>query len=80
MKTTRYTVTETQAYNCLRIAQLNEHLGLMASSAKSTAEDAASLFNKGDFYYCAARALDSLGYSVGVFSEHYLKVQQILGR
>jgi hypothetical protein len=69
MKTTtkRAAVTEAQAYEALRMAQIHEDEGAMATSAKSCALDAASLFNKGDFNHAYDRARESIRYSVGVF-------------
>jgi uncharacterized protein (UPF0332 family) len=60
-------MTETRAYEALRLAQLHETEGRLASSAKSTADDARKLFNRGEYQYAAQRALDSLDYSVGLF-------------
>jgi hypothetical protein len=65
--------TQETAYEALRLAQLNEDKGVLATSAKSAAEDAAKLFNKGDYLYCVGRAQDSLRYSVGVFHPEYKK-------
>jgi hypothetical protein len=64
-------VTESQAFEALRLAQLHEHEGLLASSAKVAAADAACCFNAGDYTSCVARARESLRYSVGVFHKHY---------
>lgn len=79
MKTTANSmnVTETQAYEAVRLAQLNEHKGSMASSALLAAQDAAACFNRGDYRYALLRALDSLSYSVGRFHADYAKATAI---
>jgi hypothetical protein len=61
-------INETQAYEALRAAQLHQHLGQMASSAKLCAETAEAFFNKGNFADCHRCALRSLAYSVGILS------------
>lgn len=68
------TVTEAQAYEALRLAQINEHKGSLSSSAVLAAQDAAACFNAGDFASCVRRARESLRYSVGVFHADYAKV------
>lgn len=73
-KTNKTPATETQAYEALRVAQLNEHRGEMASSAKLAAKDAEALFNKGEWDLAHARACDSLKYSLGIFASEYQRV------
>ncbi len=70
--TTQIEITETKAYNALRIAAANfRDDGRMSSSAQIAYEDAEDCFNRGDFSSAYERALDSLSYSVGVFSDAY---------
>ena len=67
-------ITETQAYEAIRLAQLNAHKGTLATSAASCAADAVACFNVGDYAHAFARARESLRYSVGVFHSDYAKV------
>lgn len=67
-------ITETQAYEAVRLAQLNAHKGQLASSAALCAQDALACFNAGDFAHAFSRARESLRYSVGVFHPDYAKV------
>lgn len=74
MKTTANTgatVTESQAYEAIRLAQVHEHEGRMPSSAQLAAGDAVKCFNRGDYTSARMRARDSLSYSVGVFHPDY---------
>ena len=66
--------TETQAYEALRLAQLNAHKGSLASSAAMCVADALACFNAGDYAHAIVRARESLRYSVGVFHPDYAKV------
>lgn len=70
------TVTEAGAYEVLRRAQMAAEIAeqkksRMWDSAVLAASDAAACFNRGDFRYARERALESLAYSVGKFSEAY---------
>lgn len=67
-------LTEQQAYETLRAAQLHEHEAPMASSAKLCAEDAEKRFNAGDLVSAYCRAMDSLAYSVGIGSPVYARL------
>ena len=67
-------VTEAQAYEAIRLAQLNAHKGALASSAAVCAADAVACFNAGDFDFAYSRARESLRYSVGVFHPAYQAV------
>ena len=51
----------------------------MRSSAELCLGDAISLFDKGNFVDAARRAVDSLSYSVGVFSPVYTSAKAALG-
>lgn len=73
-------ITESQAYEALRIAQINSTRGAMASSASLAADDAAKCFNRGLFGYAFNRALDSLAYSCCVGSAEYERARQGLPR
>jgi hypothetical protein len=71
-------VTEAEAYEALRLAQIHEHEGPMPSSAKLAAQDAVAEFNIGSYRYAAERARTSLRYSVGVFHRDYATVANIV--
>lgn len=68
-------VTEKQAYEAMRLAQIHAETSTkdMVSSARSVVQDVESLFNKGDFRCAYERALDSLRYSVGCFHPDFSK-------
>jgi hypothetical protein len=68
-------VTESRAYEALRLAQTwaEKTIKPMKTSAQSCAKDAEACFNKGDFESALRRAKDSLAYSVGVFHPHYVQ-------
>jgi hypothetical protein len=68
---------ETAAYEAIRLAQLHEHRGVMASSARLCAADAVGRFNAGDFESAHRRAVDSLRYSVGIFGEAFKAAQAL---
>lgn len=74
------TEAESMAYEALRTAQLHEHLGVQASSAKLCAEEAEDRFNEERFDACIKWALESLKHSVGVFHTACIKVQDIWDR
>ncbi len=72
--------SEYNAYEAIRAADLaiekarrpfSADKASMLSSAALARDDAQALFNKGDYKYARLRALDSLSYSVGVFSPIY---------
>jgi hypothetical protein len=65
---------ESRAYEAVRLAQVNEHKGAMASSAALCSADALACFNVGDYTHAVARARESLRYSVGIFHPDYAKV------
>ena len=63
------------AEKAIRLAR--KHVGngaLMESSARLCLSDALELFDAGKFDYAHARAVKSLGYSVGIFSPDYQAV------
>lgn len=72
---TKNPATEAQAYEALRMAQINAELTTkpMKSSAAHCAEEAEKFFNKCMFGYAHEWACESLKYSVGVFHPAYLK-------
>jgi hypothetical protein len=63
-------VTESQAYETIRAAQLHSAASGNGSAAVAL-EDSLALYNQGDFFYAHRRALRSLAYSVGIFSPVY---------
>lgn len=84
-------VTESQAYEALRLAQMyldkeqaradangGEHPERkMVSSARVACDDAKDLLNKGDFSYAFKRAKRSLAYSVGMSHPAYKAVNSV---
>jgi hypothetical protein len=74
--------TEYNAYEAIRAAQIEiekQESGKVAkrdmlSSAILACSDAQACFNKSDWKYARIRALDSLSYTVGVFSPVYQSV------
>lgn len=69
-------VTETQAFNAIRIAQIEADRAELEirqnwQSARLALTDAEHCFNRLDFRYARERALDSLAHSVGKFSPRY---------
>lgn len=69
------TATETQAFEALRLAQINAETTAkpMKSSAESCAKDAEAFFNKGAFGFAHEWACESLRYSVGILHADYAK-------
>lgn len=76
-------VTETAAFEAIRLAQIrleNGYLpGAMLSSARLCVDEALSCFNAGDFTSAARRAVTSLRYSVGVFHGDHGRAMDLAG-
>lgn len=70
------TITETQAYEALRLAQIHAERTTkpLKTSAASCVQDAERCFNAGDFACTLSRARESLRYSIGVFHPDFAKV------
>lgn len=68
---------ELVAYEVVRLAQIHDHLGQMASSARLCRSDAVHLFNHGDYEGAVRRAVASLKYSVGMFSPVYVRAEAL---
>jgi hypothetical protein len=62
------------ATEAISLAKEHQDKGSMVSSAKSCIADAEKCFNDGLDFYAMRWALESLKYSVGVFSPDYQKL------
>jgi hypothetical protein len=70
------------AYEIIRTAQIQHEKcddRARRENAKVGLTDAESLYNKGEFFYAKSRALDSLGYSVGVFHPEFKRCAELAG-
>ena len=72
---TKNQATEPQAYEAMRLAQINAELTdkPMKSSAELCVKECEGFFNAGMFGYAHEWALESLRYSVGILHRDYAK-------